>query len=58
MAEHLIDLIEGVPSGRMSEADEVAAVVSFLASDDASHVHGATVAVDGGMAAAAHRIAA
>lgn len=58
MAEHLTDLIEGVPSGRMSEADEVAAVVSFLASGDASHVHGATIAVDGGMAAASHRIAA
>jgi NAD(P)-dependent dehydrogenase (short-subunit alcohol dehydrogenase family) len=56
-AEQLAPMIASVPSGRLSEPSEVAAVVSFLASDEASHVHGATIAVDGGMAAAAHRIA-
>jgi NAD(P)-dependent dehydrogenase (short-subunit alcohol dehydrogenase family) len=43
-------LVAEVPSGRMSRAGEVAAVAVFLASDEASHVHGTTVAVDGGMA--------
>jgi len=45
-------LVAGVPSGRTSRAAEVAAAVVFLASDEASHVHGTTIAVDGGMAAA------
>ena len=35
----------------MARAEEIAAVIAFLASDDASNVHGAVWAVDGGMAA-------
>jgi len=35
--------------GRMGSADEVARVIAFLASDDASFVTGAAVAVDGGL---------
>lgn len=36
------------PAGRAGQPEEVAAVVAFLASDDASLIHGSTVAVDGG----------
>ncbi len=37
-----------VPLGRPAQAREVASVIAWLLSDDASYVNGATVAVDGG----------
>lgn len=40
-----------VPMGRFGEADEIAGVASFLASDDASYVTATCLSVDGGKAA-------
>jgi NAD(P)-dependent dehydrogenase (short-subunit alcohol dehydrogenase family) len=39
---------EHVPLRRPADPDEVAAVISFLLSDDASYVNGAAIPVDGG----------
>ncbi|MEH6549393.1 MAG: SDR family oxidoreductase [Pseudomonadales bacterium] len=48
-------MIEGekltVPLGRICEAEDVAALIHFLASNDCGFVNGAAIAVDGGMSA-------
>lgn len=42
---------ESVPMKRFAEPEEIASVIAFLASDDASFVTGANVVVDGGLTA-------
>ena len=39
----------GIALGRLSEAKDVANVVSFLAGDDSNYITGQTIIVDGGM---------
>jgi NAD(P)-dependent dehydrogenase (short-subunit alcohol dehydrogenase family) len=38
--------------GRVADPDEIADVILFLASDDASYITGATLSADGGTSAA------
>jgi 3-oxoacyl-[acyl-carrier protein] reductase len=43
------EILGQVPLGRLAEADEIAGVVRFLASDTAGYVTGAVIPVDGGL---------
>ena len=42
----------GIPAGRPGIPDEVAAAVVWLLSDQSAYVHGAELAVDGGITSA------
>ena len=44
------NMLDAIPQGRMGQADEVAASVAFLASNEASYITGQTLHVNGGMA--------
>ena len=48
-ADQLAAIVDRVPLGRVGEADEIAAAVEFLVSEDASYVTGIVLAVDGGL---------
>jgi len=56
MTEDLIDetpdevseIVESTPAGRYAQPEEVAKVAAFVASDDASFMHGTAIDVDGG----------
>jgi meso-butanediol dehydrogenase / (S,S)-butanediol dehydrogenase / diacetyl reductase len=50
-AQLLAQIAATVPMGRLADPDEIARVVCFLASDDASYMTGAMVSVDAGYGA-------
>lgn len=43
--------IDRIPMRRIGEPEDIAAAILFLASEDASYIHGTTLFVDGGMTA-------
>jgi NAD(P)-dependent dehydrogenase (short-subunit alcohol dehydrogenase family) len=43
------EILKSIPAGRFATADEVAAVVTWLATDAAGYVTGAVIPVDGGL---------
>ena len=50
-AELRRDVVAAIPLGRPARAEEIAAVIAFLASEEASYVTGALWTVDGGLTA-------
>ena len=50
MPEKVIDMMsQKAPLQRMGKPSEIASTYAFLASDEASFIHGATISVDGGL---------
>ena len=45
-------MVRAVPSGRISEAEEIANTILFLASDEATNIQSAEFVVDGGLTGA------
>jgi len=48
-AEVRAQIVASIPMGRLARPEEVAAVVAFLASEDAGYITGANISVNGGM---------
>ena len=48
-AEVREQIVASIPMGRLAKPEEIAAVVAFLASDEAGYITGANISVNGGM---------
>ncbi|WP_224387407.1 SDR family NAD(P)-dependent oxidoreductase [Pseudonocardia sp. ICBG1293] len=53
--EVLTAMTAGTPAGRPGTPDEIAAAITWVLSDAAGHLHGAEIAVDGGITSTARR---
>jgi meso-butanediol dehydrogenase/(S,S)-butanediol dehydrogenase/diacetyl reductase len=49
LGSEMAGMVAGIPLGRLETPDDVAGVVSFLASPDADYITGQSIVVDGGM---------
>jgi 3-oxoacyl-[acyl-carrier protein] reductase len=49
LRDRLAEKLSAIPVGRLGRPEEVAALVSFLASDDAGYITGATLDINGGV---------
>lgn len=49
LAEWEAEMLKGIPVGRFGQPADVAGLVAFLASDDASFINGQAINIDGGM---------
>lgn len=47
--ELMAEWVAGIPMGRPGSGEDIAGLVSFLASDDAAYITGQTINIDGGM---------
>ena len=47
--EVLAELIEDIPARRLGKPEELAALITFLASEQAAYITGATIQMDGGL---------
>ena len=48
-AEALRSISQDIPMGRIGKPEELAALVAFLASEQAAYITGTTIQVDGGL---------
>jgi meso-butanediol dehydrogenase/(S,S)-butanediol dehydrogenase/diacetyl reductase len=49
VGSEMAGMVAGIPLGRLETPDDVAGVVSFLASPEAGYITGQSIVVDGGM---------
>jgi 3-oxoacyl-[acyl-carrier protein] reductase len=47
-ADRMVEVLAAIPMGRLADASEIAALVAFLASDEAAYITGANVDIHGG----------
>ncbi len=49
------DLTKRIPCGRFADPDEIASLITFLASDEASYITGQVIVIDGGLSLQSRR---